>query len=46
MQDMRTYLEKLHRDAVDRAMISKRATDPQKKVLFGRLADSRCWHQS
>jgi hypothetical protein len=27
MQDMQTYLEKLHRDAVDCALISKRATD-------------------
>jgi len=39
MQDMQTYLEKLHRDAVDCAMISKRATDRQKKQLFDRLAE-------
>jgi hypothetical protein len=39
MQDMQAYLEKLHRDALDCAVISKRATDPQKKELFGRLAD-------
>jgi hypothetical protein len=30
---------KLHRDAVDCALISKRATDAQKKELFDRLAD-------
>jgi hypothetical protein len=34
MQDMQTHLEKLHRDAVDCALISKRATDAQKKELF------------
>ena len=39
MQDMQTHLEKLHRDAVDCALISKRATDAQKKELFDRLAD-------
>ena len=39
MQDMQTYLEKLRRDAVDCALISKLATDPQKKELFDRLAD-------
>jgi hypothetical protein len=39
MHDMRKYLEKLHLDAVDCAVISKRATDPQKKELFDRLAD-------
>jgi hypothetical protein len=33
------YLRKLHLDAVDCALISKRATDPQKKELFDRLAD-------
>jgi hypothetical protein len=33
------HLEKLHRDAVDCALISKRATDAQKKELFDRLAD-------
>jgi hypothetical protein len=39
MQDMQSYLRKLHLDAVDCALISKRATDPQKKELFDRLAD-------
>jgi hypothetical protein len=39
MQDMQEYLKKLHRDAVDCALISKRATDPQKRVLFDQLAD-------
>ena len=39
MQDMQVYLEKLHRDAVDCALISKRATDAQKKELFDPLAD-------
>ena len=34
MQDMQTHLEKLHRDAVDCALISKCATDAQKKELF------------
>ena len=37
MQDMQAYLEKLHLDAVDCALISKLATDPQKKELFDRL---------
>jgi hypothetical protein len=31
MQDMQAYLRKLHLDAVDCALISKRATDPQEK---------------
>ena len=36
MQDMQAYLRKLHLDAVDCALISKLATDPQKKELsFG-----------
>ena len=39
MQDMQTYLETLHRDAVDCALISKRATDAHKKELFDRVAD-------
>ena len=30
MQDMQTYFEKLHRDAVDCALIGKRATDARK----------------
>jgi hypothetical protein len=36
MQDVQTYLEKLSTDAVDCALISRRATDPRKKVLFDR----------
>jgi|HubBroStandDraft_6_1064221.scaffolds.fasta_scaffold731768_1 hypothetical protein len=39
MQDVRTYLEKLGTEAVDCSLISKRATDPQKRVLFDQLAD-------
>ena len=39
MQDVQTYLEKLSTDAVDCALISKRATDAHKKALFDRLAD-------
>jgi hypothetical protein len=39
MQDMQAHLRKLHLDAVDCALISKLATDPQKKELFDRLAD-------
>jgi hypothetical protein len=39
MQDVQTYLEKLSTDAVDCALISRRATDPRKKVLFDRLAE-------
>ena len=40
MQDMQMHLEELHRDAVDCAFISKRATDAQKKELFDRLPPS------
>ena len=39
MQDAQAYLEKPRTDAVDCALISKRATDPQKRVLFDQLAD-------
>jgi hypothetical protein len=35
----RTYLKKLGTEPVDCALISKRAIDPQKKVLFDHLAD-------
>ena len=35
----RTYLEKLGTEAVDCALISKRATDARKEELFDRLAD-------
>jgi hypothetical protein len=38
MQDLQAYLEKLHKDAVDCALVSKHAIDPQKKELFDRLA--------
>ena len=40
MQDMQTYLRKLEKDAVDCALISKRATDPEKEQLFGKLAEN------
>ena len=40
MQDEQTYLRKLQRDAIDCALISKRATDPEKEQLFGRLAEN------
>jgi hypothetical protein len=40
MQDMQTYLRKLHGDAVDCALISKRATDPEKEQLFSQLAEN------
>jgi hypothetical protein len=36
---MQAYLEKLSTEAVDCALSSKRATDPQKRVLFDQLAD-------
>jgi hypothetical protein len=39
MQDVQAYLEKLSTDAVDCAMISKRATDAQKREMFDRLAE-------
>jgi hypothetical protein len=39
MQDMQAYWEKLLRDAIDCALISKHATDRQKRELFDRLAD-------
>lgn len=39
MQDMQTYLRKLRRDAIDCALIGKRATDPEKEQLFGRLGE-------
>jgi hypothetical protein len=39
MQDTQAYLEKLSTVAVDCALISKRATDAQKKELFDRLAE-------
>jgi len=39
MQDMQTYFRKLRRDAVDCALISKRATDAEKEQLFGQLAE-------
>jgi hypothetical protein len=39
MQDTQAYLEKLHKDAIDCALVSKQAIDPRKRELFGRLAD-------
>jgi hypothetical protein len=39
MQDMQAYLEKLSTEAVACALISKRATDLQKRVLFDQFAD-------
>jgi hypothetical protein len=39
MQDTQAYKKEPHRDAVDCALISKRATDAQKKELFDWLAD-------
>jgi hypothetical protein len=38
MQDMRTHMEKLLIDAEECALISKLATDMQKRDLFARLA--------
>jgi hypothetical protein len=38
MQDMQAHLEKLLCDAEECALISRLATDPQKKELFTRLA--------
>jgi hypothetical protein len=39
MEDMKAHLEKLRLDAEDCALISKLATDMQKRELFARLAD-------
>jgi hypothetical protein len=39
MKDMRAHLEKLLTDAEECALISKLATDVQKRELFARLAD-------
>jgi hypothetical protein len=39
MEDMTAHLEKLRIDAEDCALISKLATDMQKRELFARLAD-------
>jgi hypothetical protein len=39
MKDVRERLNKLRADAADLALISRRANDPQKRELFGRLAD-------
>jgi hypothetical protein len=38
MEDMKAHLEKLRIDAEEYALISKRATDMQKRELFARLA--------
>jgi len=40
MKDMQMYLGKLQRDAIDCALISKRATDTEKEQLFGLLAEN------
>jgi hypothetical protein len=39
MKDMTAHLEKLRIDAEDCALISKLATDMQKRELFARLAE-------
>ncbi len=39
MQDMKTHLEKLRTDAAECALIRDLATDPQKRLLFTRLAE-------
>ena len=39
MQDMKAHLEKLPADAAECALIRDLATDPQKRVLFTRLAE-------
>jgi hypothetical protein len=39
MKDLRERLDKLRADAADLALMSRRASDPQKRELFGRLAD-------
>jgi hypothetical protein len=36
---MQAALEKLQKDAVQYALISQRAADPEKKELFGRIAE-------
>lgn len=39
MKDMQAHLEGLRTDAAECRSVSDRATDPQKRELFGRLAD-------
>lgn len=39
MKDFRERLNKLRADAADFALMSKRASDAEKRDLFGRLAD-------
>lgn len=39
MADLRKRLDELRADAADLALMSRRASDPQKRELFGRLAD-------
>ncbi|MCK1341513.1 hypothetical protein IVB38_37375 [Bradyrhizobium sp. 38] len=39
MRDLRAKLAKLRADAADLALMSRRASDPEKRELFGRLAD-------
>jgi len=47
MLDMQAAFEKLQKDAVDCGLISQHATDPEKKELFGRIAQHlQCWPPS
>ena len=39
MKDLRERLHKLRADAADFAVMSRRASDAEKRELFGRLAD-------
>lgn len=39
MKDLRERLDKLRADAADLVLMSRRASDPQKRELFERLAD-------
>lgn len=39
MADLKKRLDKLRADAADLALMSRRASDPEKRELFGRLAD-------
>lgn len=39
MADLKERLDKLRADAADLALMSRRASDPEKRELFGRLAD-------
>ena len=39
MKDLRERLDKLRDDAADFAVMSRQASDAEKRELFGRLAD-------